>query len=282
MHEKRQMLADEGPDLVDGAIDILQYVYRRSVFQGFRRPVVSMYPSLKSSYIAVVKSPMDLGTLLLLLLIIKNGNVHDYQAMFKVELAQRYPDFVREVESCGKSDFKILEWFREKLSLVSTNSLNFNKGSHMIEGMSAHLYNVSQSLFQDTFQMPFSTDGLMVTLKEVQIKRLRRFHFIQNIALSFDELHYFRGITSRALSRNDLHVFVRRQLEVIDAFDTKNDAIPLSRLLNLSLDPSFIDEECVGAVSTATLALLEIVSPLLVLVEERVLRGISFSNIWAR
>lgn len=74
---------------------VLEKLYRRNICSDFRRPVISSYPQLAQTYKAVVREPMDLGTLIV--------RVHR-----------------------GLSD--ILE-IKRLLKLIFTNALSFNEGA---------------------------------------------------------------------------------------------------------------------------------------------------------
>ena len=44
---------------------IMSKLYCLSIAADFRKPVEVLYPNIASSYLSVIKNPMDLGTLLL-------------------------------------------------------------------------------------------------------------------------------------------------------------------------------------------------------------------------
>lgn len=81
----------------DAMIHLVTILYCRSIFHDFRIPVEILYPSLASSYLSVIKSPMDHGTLLVKLM---------------------------------KNEFKNIDEFRKCLQLVHNNAMLFNQGKY--------------------------------------------------------------------------------------------------------------------------------------------------------
>ena len=76
-------------------VHLVTILYCRSIFHDFRIPVEILYPSLASSYLSIIKSPMDHGTLLVKLM---------------------------------KNQFKSINEFRKCLQLVHNNAMLFNQG----------------------------------------------------------------------------------------------------------------------------------------------------------
>lgn len=101
--------------------EVASILYCRSVFQDFRKPVELMYPTLAKTYSAIIKKPMDLGTILL-------KTMKNQQSV---------------------------EEFRENLKLVHHNALTFNEGSSMMEAISNHLELVSAGLFEEILRKPY-------------------------------------------------------------------------------------------------------------------------------
>jgi len=80
----------------DAMIQLVTILYCRSIFHDFRVPVEILYPSLASSYLSIIKSPMDHGTLLVKLM---------------------------------NNEFKSIDEFRRCLQLVHNNAMLFNQGN---------------------------------------------------------------------------------------------------------------------------------------------------------
>eukprot|EP00600_Ochromonadales_sp_CCMP1393_P008836 CAMPEP_0174956168 /NCGR_PEP_ID=MMETSP0004_2-20121128/1379_1 /TAXON_ID=420556 /ORGANISM="Ochromonas sp., Strain CCMP1393" /LENGTH=671 /DNA_ID=CAMNT_0016204161 /DNA_START=108 /DNA_END=2119 /DNA_ORIENTATION=- len=105
--------------------ELLSIVYCRSVFADFRKPVAVMYPHLSETYDSLVKTPMDLGTLLL--------------RSYRHELS--------------------VDGLRNGLQLVHGNCLLFNEGAAMMESISMHLEMFCAGLFEEMIQEPYHLPG---------------------------------------------------------------------------------------------------------------------------
>ena len=101
--------------------NVMSQLYCLSIAADFRKPVEVLYPNIASSYLSIIKYPMDLGTLLL---------------------------------HCMKG-LASTEYIRRGLRLVFSNSLKFNAGSPMMEAISKHLECFSKGLFEEAKNIPF-------------------------------------------------------------------------------------------------------------------------------
>ena len=94
----------------DAMIHLVSILYCRSIFHDFRMPVEILYPTLAASYLTIIQSPMDHGTLLVKLL---------------------------------KNEIKSIDDFRRCLQLVHNNALQFNEGMINIVDSNLHIYILS-------------------------------------------------------------------------------------------------------------------------------------------
>ena len=143
---------------------ILEKLFRRSIAADFRRPVVNMFPELAQTYLAVIKEPMDLGTLLL--------RVH--QGL----------DDVHEIRRC--------------LRLIFANALAFNEGAHQMESISLHVSVYAKGLWEETLDLPYSSEQLVSSSDHfLRIHRTEarneRYTFIGQQPLLTSELEDFRA-----------------------------------------------------------------------------------------
>ena len=101
---------------------VMSTLYCLSIAADFRKPVEVLYPNIATSYLSVIKNPMDLGTLLL---------------------------------ECMKGNATVNS-IRQGLRLVFSNSLLFNAGSPMMEAISQHLESFASGLFEEATRLPFN------------------------------------------------------------------------------------------------------------------------------
>lgn len=80
---------------IEAMVHLVSILYCRSIFHDFRKPVQILYPSIASTYLSVIKSPMDHGTLLVKIM---NNEIHS------------------------------IEEFRTYLQLIHSNAMLFNEG----------------------------------------------------------------------------------------------------------------------------------------------------------
>lgn len=118
------MTKGEGRRRADDALRVLKKLFARSICVDFRKPVVNMFPELAQTYLAVVKEPMDLGTLLL-------------------RVSQGLDD-VHEIRRC--------------LHLIFSNALAFNEGSYQMEAISNHVNAFAKGLWEEALRMPYENE----------------------------------------------------------------------------------------------------------------------------
>lgn len=123
---------------------IMSTLYCLSIAADFRKPVEVLYPNIATSYLSVIKHPMDLGTLLL---------------------------------ECMRG-FATAEYIRKGLRLVFSNSLRFNAGSPMMEAISQHLESFAGGLFEEATKLPFkekehAVSGFGIELVKKRSRRLK-------------------------------------------------------------------------------------------------------------
>ena len=63
----------------DAMIHLVSILYCRSIFHDFRMPVEILYPTLATSYLSIIQSPMDHGTLLVKLLKNEIKTIDDFR-----------------------------------------------------------------------------------------------------------------------------------------------------------------------------------------------------------
>lgn len=141
----------------ENILRILCKIYTRSISADFRRPVVTMYPDLAQTYKAVVREPMDLGTVLL--------------------RVYRGQEDILEIKRC--------------LKLICSNALTFNQGAHIIESIANHVNVFAKYLWEEVFITPFSSDVASIQFQFIAQRiasRRDRFAFVMHEMLHPTEL----------------------------------------------------------------------------------------------
>jgi hypothetical protein len=108
-------------ELLSSMKRIAAIIYCRSISSEFRRPVDCLYPTIMTSYLTLVKTPMDLGTIL--------------YACIQENLSPQQ--------------------FRDHLHLVFNNAIVFNTGVPLMESISAHIDAFAGGLYEEALNMPY-------------------------------------------------------------------------------------------------------------------------------
>jgi hypothetical protein len=95
----------ENDEISTRLLKVMTTLYCQSIAADFRKPVEILFPNMAASYLSIIKSPMDLGTLLL---------------------------------ECMRGTATVSN-IRIGLKLVFSNSIRFNAGAPMMEAISRHL-----------------------------------------------------------------------------------------------------------------------------------------------
>lgn len=106
---------------------IASSLYCRSICQEFRRPVDALYPTIMSKYMTVVRTPMDLGTILY-------DTIHEHLTV---------------------------EQFRVHVQLVFDNAIAFNVGVPLMEAMSSHIDSFAGGLFEEILNREYRPVGYL-------------------------------------------------------------------------------------------------------------------------
>eukprot|EP01035_Chromulina_nebulosa_P027624 gene27624-36357_t len=274
------------------AIQIVECLYKRSVFQGFRRPVTSMYPSLSNSYKAAIKTPMDLGSLLLFF------KVFQMNSPTKVlnKLTEFFPDnseFITFASSFPMTNTIFFQWFKEKLQLISSNSLKFNMGSPSMEAISQHLNKCAGALFENTYYYPYNSINAetCVAMQSSNLQSLiKRFFLIQYMPLMLSELELLVENLKKfdsATFDETIRMAAIEMRKINDANESGCVGLHRSTFLLkdfLSAIPEFSvsNDHYILDSKELVYVVLNGLSTLMILLEERFLRGITYSCIWAR
>ena len=251
-------------DEISRAVDLVEILYKRSSFHGFRRPVISMYPSLRNSYQETVKCPMDLGSLLLFLKFLQTDSCEEIEKKLIHVFPENF-EFMTCLKGFSTDEFSFHMWLRKALSTIASNSIQFNGGSSQMEAISAHLQFSIETIFEAYFGK-----GEKDPLNEI----IRKYFLVENIPLSRSEFKQFVDILKRFPASPNLNVAIAvavGELENYQNYNYKNK-LTLAKLLQWNCDSSLTDKATE----------LSGLSPLLILLEERMLRGINYSSIWAR
>jgi len=149
-----------------------------------------------------------------------------------------------------------------------------------MEAISRHLESFVEVLFEDFFQVPYysveMTSSEALSLKQNEA-RVRRFELIANVPLSIAELRLLLRLLGEALEAS--------QSLGIDVADCA--AATSAEIRHLSEDLGAPELSLKDILewphpSAPCALLLQRLSLLLALLEERVCRGASYSSIWAR
>lgn len=156
---------------------IMSTLYCLSIAADFRKPVEKMYPKIAADYLAVIKQPMDLGTLLL-----------------ECMRGTATPDYVRH-----------------GLHLVFSNSITFNADAPMMKAISLHLMSFAAGLFEEAVKLPFHEEATRPdSVAEIGdddfttsllFKRGRRFDSVCKTPLRREEV----GLLLQALHTVEIH-----------------------------------------------------------------------------
>lgn len=129
---------------VDLLIKVLSCLFCRSICREFRKPVKVLYPQLIQQYVAVIKHPMDLGTLLALCI-------------------------------RGKAN---LSGVRDGLQLVFANAVEFNKDSLDMVGISRHIDRFAAGLFEEILSQPYQLPCPINFRNHKAMARTQRYNFV--------------------------------------------------------------------------------------------------------
>lgn len=289
-HEDQSRFADT-ERINEKMKNFLSLLYCRSIFQDFRRPVESLYPSLAKEYLSVITKPKDLGTIL--------------DKAYKKELT--------------------LPEFRQDLILVYKNALSFNEENSVFQLIAKHFKMTSEALFEEMFEEPLeitSVDPFSTEYKHRWINiRRKRLQLVISEPLSGAELRFARKNLSIAIKMlepqlEDLSARTHQVLDLIQSYldeyhfednldlETLSDFPPapslrdilspllpqsstslssLSPVLESSIfTPTFESLHGLLSASTSFITQLDrMVGVLSILLNERRLRGSAFSAIWA-
>ena len=182
----------ENTQSVTALYRIMSTLYCLSIAADFRKPVEVLYPNIATSYLSVIKHPMDLGTLLL---------------------------------ECMRG-FATAEYIRKGLRLVFSNSLRFNAGSPMMEAISQHLESFAGGLFEEATKLPFKEKEHNVSgfSRELVKKRRKRLKAVHKMPLKESEIrsveHFF--LSTQEIPPTELQVPLKRIMMMLQDYFIKN------------------------------------------------------------
>ena len=181
----------ENTQSVTALYRIMSTLYCLSIAADFRKPVEVLYPNIATSYLSVIKHPMDLGTLLL---------------------------------ECMRG-FATAEYIRKGLRLVFSNSLRFNAGSPMMEAISQHLESFAGGLFEEATKLPFKEKEHNVSgfSRELVKKRRKRLKAVHKMPLKESEIrsveHFF--LSTQEIPPTELQVPLKRIMMMLQDYFIK-------------------------------------------------------------
>ena len=184
-------------------VRIVTRLYCHGISQEFRRPVHLMYPEIALHYIKSIREPMDLGSLLFLL------------------LKSKQP----------------LQYIRHKLRLIFANAVAFNADAHQMIAISTHINQFAKALWQEVISLPYAGDNISKNAFKVDryIHRFNRYRFVcVEKMTTFEGKEIMNGFTSI------LKQFSCKQTDVSSA-DQRfiNAFVALSKNLRSLVDENF-------------------------------------------
>ena len=135
-------------------VRIIKKLYCHGIAQEFRKPVQIMYPEIADHYMNTISEPMDLGTLLYL--IIEN----------KLSIAE----------------------ILNKLKLIFSNAILFNQDAHQMIAISTHINRFAKALWHEAIRLPYIGDVSKKSFKHDRIAdRFHRYRFVFNLKMTMFE-----------------------------------------------------------------------------------------------
>lgn len=150
------MLSDQESLAVE---EILTLLYCCPSFQDFRKPVEILYPALWEQYQKVIATPVDLGNLLL---------------------------------NSKRGLLKINE-LREYMQLVSKNCIKFNGNASIMVNIANHYLTYATALFEEILNLPFKDISQNFKARRIA-KRIERYEFVKSEPLNNRELKRIRDV----------------------------------------------------------------------------------------
>lgn len=289
-------------------LEVVGLLYCRTVSDDYRQPVELLLPQSKQLYRSVIKSPMDLGTLLL--------------KAYKGELSPAM--------------------LRYGLRMVFNNAIIYNSDAPLMVSYSRHLNALAKALYEEIIKEPYDGDS-MAELRAsglcspdgsptealgdeafpllLRHKRWKRFCAYKSYQLSESELNRMLGIlySPQCLVPKDLEsaveeakVLLQNRLQEkerdADISESEETLVSMEIVLKILLTPVVTSnssaepnlarmlstlpiicgtEDFCGVIPKAECKqflvwLDELSGVLLALIEERVLRGTTYSRVWAK
>eukprot|EP01038_Epipyxis_sp_PR26KG_P007828 gene7828-10633_t len=143
-------------EVFDRLLSTIQIIYCRSISLDFRRPVVAMFPNIRSSYFQIIEEPMDLGTILF--------------------------DSIKEKLNEAE--------FLRKIKLVFSNSRKFNSEIPTMVALADHLEFFSGNLFEEIVQKSYRNSTINPNSFRLErlMKRSERYTNLCEEPLALSEL----------------------------------------------------------------------------------------------